>query len=130
MGMADSFLNQRTSRTVSLKKADSDSQYNRIKVFTFCAFEKKDLQKINLKVFGGVVSHGRTAPPPETAVVLNFEPESISRCHFFASSIFIWFTNSVPSLNEALFFSICFWNKEGFSFFLMRPFFRSFGDLV
>ena len=114
MGMADSFLNQRTSRTVSLKKADCDSQYNRIKVFTFCAFEKKDLQKINLKVFGGVVSHGRTAPPPETAVVLNFEPESISRCHFSASSIFIWFTKSVPCLTEALFSRSVFGTKKVF----------------
>ena len=30
--------------------------------------------KFNLKVFGGVVSQGRTAPPPDTAVVLNLEP--------------------------------------------------------
>ena len=30
--------------------------------------------KFNLNVFGGVVSQGRTTPPPDTAVVLNLEP--------------------------------------------------------
>ena len=36
--------------------------------------DKGQRTKVHLNVLGGVVSQGKTAPPPDTAVVLNLEP--------------------------------------------------------
>ena len=45
-----------------------------------------------LKVLGGVVSQGKTAPPPDTAVVLNLEPATRTHCfsHFILCSFLLF----------------------------------------
>ena len=47
-----------------------------------------------LKVLGGVVSQGKTAPPPETAVVLNLEPATRLSL-YFVSSFSLYFNNFI-----------------------------------